>query len=131
MSKKKSRFDMCIFILRNYKQLEHEMNTDIYSAARGGDDPTYHAAVNNRPTYLKGIRIHNADKWVQVAKATVEHFKGRGEGELIQLHYEQRMRYNTVMAQLHITKSCFYTWRQNIRNFFNMAACQAGLKKVF
>lgn len=96
-----------------------------------GGGVSYHSD----PTASKAIKLTRQDivekeKWLKVVEGTISHFQGTEKGRLLQKKYFDELSNLHVMRELHIEKTTFYRWREEIVIYAAMLAIQAGLIKV-
>lgn len=130
--KSRRKLDEFELIMRNYQELEIKLNSDDFPL--GGFNPTQETAIDmaeGRVVFLDGTKVEDAEKWLLVAKETIKHFNKSRIKEFVELYFVLHLHPCSVMRRLFITKSTFYAWKGEVRTFFNLAACQTGVKKVF
>ncbi len=69
-------------------------------------------------------------KWMLVADATWEKFKGTPHGELMELLFEKKSDISQICAKLNIVRRSLYWWREDILYYAAMKACEYGVLSV-
>lgn len=124
--------------LYNYHNLRREVERekrDIIEAggrdlAEWGGGISYHSD----PTALRAVKLTRPEliekeKWLKVIENTIQHFKGTEKGRLLQKRYFDQLRERYTCRELHIERTTYYRWREEIVLYTALLAAQYGLIK--
>ncbi|ABB15076.1 prophage LambdaCh01, phage transcriptional regulator, RinA family [Carboxydothermus hydrogenoformans Z-2901] len=126
--------------LFNYFNIRREINEyrdEVLNSGRqlieqGGGGISRHSD----PTALKAIKlasnaeIEKYEKWIKVIEKVIEHFKGTEKGKLLQMRYFDEYAERYICNKLHIERTTYFTWKNEIVLYTAMLAIQYGLIKV-
>jgi len=117
------------------REVEQEKEDIIESGGRNivewGGGISYHSD----PTANKAIKLTRPDliekeKWLKVIEDTIQHFQGTEKGRLLQKKYFDQLGERHVCEELHIERTTYYRWREEIVIYIAMLAIQEGLIKI-
>jgi len=138
-----------ILARQTYKQVEwylynyHKIRRNVQEAkddiieAGGRDYSEYGGGQSFRsdPTASKAVRlckdeIVNYEKWLKAIDHVVKRYKNTGHGRLLQKKYFDELGEVQICMDLHIERSTYYRWREEIVVYTAMIAVQEGLIKI-
>jgi hypothetical protein len=140
---------MGILDRKTYKQIEwylynyhglrrevQEMRDDIIDA--GGRDYAEYGggqAFRSDPTANKAIKlckreITEYEKWLKIVKHVIKHYSNTPLGLLLQKRYFDELGETQTCRELHIERTTYYRWREEIVVYTAMIAAQEGLIRI-
>lgn len=75
--------------------------------------------------------IRRPETWLKIIEVTRDRYKGTLIGEMMDRRYLKNQDIMSICMDMHIDRSTYFDWRQNIVTFAALAACQAGTLKVY
>ena len=75
--------------------------------------------------------IRRPETWIKIIEVTRDRYKGTLIGEMMDRRYFKNQDIVSICMDMHIDRSTYFDWRQNIVTFAALAACQAGTLKVY
>lgn len=126
------------YYLYHYHQIRREVEQekqDIIEAGgrdilEWGGGISYHSD----PTASRAIKLTNPEllekeKWLKVIEGTIQHFQGTEKGRLLQKKYFDQLGERHICRELHIERTTYYRWREEIGLYTALLATQYGLIK--
>lgn len=116
------------------REVEQEKEDIIEAGGRDivewGGGISYHSD----PTASKAIKLVRPDivekeKWLKVIEGTIQHFQGTEKGRLLQKKYFDQLGERHICRELHIERTTYYRWREEIVLYTALLATQYGLIK--
>jgi len=125
--------------LYNYFNLKREVNEakeEIINA--GGRDLTEWGggiSYHSDPTATRAIKLTRPElvekeKWLKVIEGTIQHYKGTEKGRLLQKKYFDQLGERHICRELHIERTTYYRWREEIVIYAALLAVQYGLIRL-
>ena len=117
------------------REVEQEKGDIIESGGRDivewGGGISYHSD----PTASKAIKLVRPDivekeKWLEVIEGTIQHFQGTEKGRLLQKKYFDQLGERHICRELHIERTTYYRWREEIVIYAALLAVQYGLIRL-
>ncbi|EAX47544.1 prophage LambdaCh01, phage transcriptional regulator, RinA family [Thermosinus carboxydivorans Nor1] len=97
-------------------------------------DPTANKAIGLvdpiQRVEVDGETIRRPEDWLKVVAATRQRFAGTPMGELMERRYIRNETIVKTCQEMHIDRSTYYYWREDIITYAAMVCCQVGLLKV-
>lgn len=124
--------------LYNYHNLKREIEQEKQEIIEksGRDIAEWGGGISFRsdPTASKGIKLTNPElvkkeKWLKVIEKTIQHFQGTEKGRLLQKKYLDLLGERHICRELHIERTTYYRWREEIITYVALLATQHGLIK--
>lgn len=125
--------------LYNYHELRREVKEfkeDIIEAG-GRDYAEYGGGQSFRsdPTAGKAMKlckkeITEYEQWLKIVKHVIKHYNGTPIGLLLQKRYFDELGEIQICRELHIERTTYYRWREEIVVYTAMIAVQEKLIKV-
>lgn len=125
--------------LYNYFRLRREVQEakeDIVNSG-GRDYMEYGGGQSYRsdPTASKAMRlckdeITGYERWLKVVEQVLKRYDGDPRGGLIQKKYFDELGEVQTCQELHIDRSTYYRWREDVVTYAAMLAIQEGLVKI-
>lgn len=125
--------------LYNYHSLRKELaeeRSNIIEAGRNelgewGGGISYHSD----PTAIRAIKLTKPElvekeKWLKVVEGTMQRFRGTGKGRLLQKKYFEQLGEIQICKELHIERTTYFRWREELVIYTAMLAIQEGLIKL-
>lgn len=125
--------------LYNYHKIKREVKISKEDIIEGGgrDLAEWGGGISYRsdPTASKAVRlckdeIVNYEKWLKVIDHVVKRYKNTGHGRLLQKRYFDELGEVQICRELHIERTTYYRWREEIVVYTAMIAAQEGLIKI-
>jgi len=122
-------------IKREVQELKDEIIEGIegrsYDISELGGGISYHSD----PTALKTLKLCKKDivdyeKWLKIIDAVIKHFSGTEKGRMLQKKYFDELGETHIRQELHIERTTYYRWREEIVIYTAMLAIQEGLIKL-
>lgn len=100
-----------------------------YSEYGGGQ------SYRSDPTAAKAMRlckenILGYERWLKVVESVLKRYDGQPQGDLIQKKYFDELGEVEICQELHIERTTYYRWREEIVLYAAMLAIQEGLIKI-
>ena len=140
---------MGILARQTYKQIEwylynyHHLRREVRESKEniieaGGRDYSEYGggqAFRSDPTANKAMKLCKKDiieyeKWLKIIKHVIKHYNGTPLGLLLQKRYFDEFGEIQICRELHIERSTYYRWREEIVTYTAMIAVQEGLIKI-
>lgn len=125
--------------LYNYKKVQKYVQEEKEDIIDGGgrDFGEYGGGQSFRsdPTASRAMRlckgkITNYEKWLKVLDNVIKRYKDDPLGGIIQKKYVEGLGEVQTCQELHIERTTFYRWREEIILYTAMLAIQEGLLKI-
>lgn len=125
--------------LYNYHKIKREVKISKEDIIEGGgrDLAEWGGGISYRsdPTASKAVRlckeeIVNYERWLKVIEHVIKHYNGTPLGLLLQKRYFDEFGEIQICRELHIERSTYYRWREEIVTYAAMIAVQEGLIKI-
>ena len=143
----KQKIELCWMYEDCIRQAVYNKKHDCGTVSKGGgghcqkSDPTALKAIANisdvacvEVEFGPAINDRRSTKaldhplqWLKVASWTKNYYKGKPQGELIELKYKQSMLRNEICAQLGVSQATYYTMLSDIFTYASGLACGMGL----
>lgn len=116
------------------KEIEQEKEIIIQSGGRDltewGGGISYHSdPTANKAIKLTSPELLEKEKWLKVIEGTIQHFQGTEKGRLLQKKYFDQLGERHICKELHIERTTYYRWREEIVLYTALLAAQYGLIK--
>ncbi|NPV44819.1 MAG: DUF1492 domain-containing protein [Firmicutes bacterium] len=130
---------MIEYHLYHYFQIRQELEQEKWDIIESGgrDIIEYGGGISyhSDPTASKAVKLTRPDlvekeKWLKVIEGTIQHFQGTEKGRLLQKKYFDQLGERYVCEELHIERTTYYRWREEIVVYTAMLAIQEGLIKI-
>lgn len=132
-------YRMIEYHLYHYFQIRQELEQEKWDIIESGgrDIIEYGGGISyhSDPTASKAVKLTRPDlvekeKWLKVIEGTIQHFQGTEKGRLLQKKYFDQLGERHVCEELHIERTTYYRWREEIVVYTAMLAIQEGLIKI-
>lgn len=126
------------YYLYHYYQIRREVEQEKQDIIdQGGQDLTEWGggiSYHSDPTASKALKLADPElvekeKWLKVIEATIQHFQGTEKGRLLQKKYFDELGERHICLELHIERTTYYRWREEIVIYTALLATQYGLIK--
>lgn len=84
----------------------------------------YGPSINGRRSIMT---LKHPLQWLKAATWTKNYYKGKPQGELIELKYKQSMLRNEICSKLGVSQATYYTMLSDIFTYASGLACGMGL----
>lgn len=118
-------------IKREVQELKDEIiEGRSYDISEWGGGISYHSdPTANRAIKLTRLDLVEKEKWLKVIEGTIQHFQGTEKGRLLQKKYFDELGERHICRELHIERTTYYRWREEIVLYTALLATQYGLIK--
>lgn len=125
--------------LYNYQSIRREVQEakdEIVNAggrdlSEWGGGTSYHSdPTASRAVKLCKKKIVNYEKWLKVVELVIIHFLETDKGKLLQKKYFDELGERQICDELHIERTTFYRWREEIVVYTAIIAIEERLIKI-
>lgn len=126
-----------LYSYHRIKERVEDFQEDVLFGQGGSIEPGGHGTSRHSdPTALKALKLTNGRdintwlKWVKVTEQVMHRYRGTAKARLIQLRYFEEASVEMICARLHVDRSTYFDWVNEVVVYAALLGVQYGLVRI-